>query len=373
MQPERFAKIRKMVEISKLLGEAEREEWLELMELMNDKQLLELETILMAPANKGKPLTAILGGHDEPASRASLSHIMNLPGDTHGKPVHHPEPFAALRSTQKPGVKPAVPSVAPQAHKPSFKEKLAGMLAEKELPAGKPSVPAGLPAHTSPIQPVPKPAPSAPVAATPLRSLLKLARPKEIPKHEAHLLVEKKSAVAPKPAQPASAKPAGTPLKAVAVSGGVGGPKLPDNAPAKVFDRVIKQQPGQAYKNPSAAPSQVAPQTAASAEPSGPAGKPEDAGKNQFESYTGTIDQISPEDLYDVGMDNVVDFIKDYIRSYGYHDAIFKLEKSPLYQAYIQTGLAALSGKKPQDKNIVLLTREEFEQVADLLGKIRTG
>lgn len=46
MQPERIEKIKKLVQSSALLNSSEKQDWLLLLELMNDKQLLELEKIL---------------------------------------------------------------------------------------------------------------------------------------------------------------------------------------------------------------------------------------------------------------------------------------------------------------------------------------
>lgn len=106
----RQEKIKHLIETSSLLDPAERQEWLDILESMNDKQLLDLENIL-------KP---------EPVASAPLSHIANLPKGLH------------LGVSSKPAPSPA---------SAKWLDDMKLVLSEKELPAGHPAQEHLLPEH----------------------------------------------------------------------------------------------------------------------------------------------------------------------------------------------------------------------------------
>lgn len=95
LNEQKLKQIQSMVKTATVLSEQEKIEWLALIELMNDKQVTELEEILQKP----KPVEVTL-----PASKiqsSSLSHISNLPsvlsdrkpsGEAILKPVPSPAP-----------------------------------------------------------------------------------------------------------------------------------------------------------------------------------------------------------------------------------------------------------------------------------------
>ena len=66
---QKIEKLRSEVQASRLLDDHEKADWLNLLELMNDKQISELEEILQAPAKVPAPAPVL----------PTLSHISNMP------------------------------------------------------------------------------------------------------------------------------------------------------------------------------------------------------------------------------------------------------------------------------------------------------
>ncbi|HYV33968.1 MAG TPA: hypothetical protein VE973_03935, partial [Candidatus Limnocylindria bacterium] len=71
--------------------------------------------------------------------------------------------------------------------------------------------------------------------------------------------------------------------------------------------------------------------------------------------------------------------IKNLIAKYGYHEVVFNVEKSPLYQNYIKTGSELLSNdnsfeKMENEPSLERhLSREQFEKLTDLLSQMQEG
>src|SRR6185436_11129503 len=113
-------RIENLVNTSPILSPQERMDWTELLDLMSDKQLMELEKILALVEPKASQIPA--SSQSKTAGQAAaLSHILNMPnlgaGQTQAaKPIlsHKPNELAT-----PPG---------------SFGEHLKAMLEEKELP-----------------------------------------------------------------------------------------------------------------------------------------------------------------------------------------------------------------------------------------------
>lgn len=240
MQAEKFQKIKTQVQVSTFLTQPEKAEWLELMELMNDRQLLELEKILnqaevsvkqpvllpsqpkptgvMPPAMQQRALqrTAPIAPEAAPISMLSqaglkkpapvppvpvvpkqppFSHILNLPkAQPHGE------------SRQTPPVKKIDPAAKPApipVKKPNpFFSKLKNMFEEKELPSGEHLE---LPApHFHPQ------VDKISVAALPKHPLPQAAEPKQVPVVKQNMEPQKASSdvkVEPKPNLPKVAAP----------------------------------------------------------------------------------------------------------------------------------------------------------------------
>ena len=118
---EKIEYVRKLIQESLILGDHEKSDWLNLLELMNDKQLGELEEILKvkAPA-PAQPVTPPVRPPQPAPSGMPLSHISNLPTGDGFKSVSQPKPQAPVNITPP---KPAVPKApmhqfAPVAPKP---------------------------------------------------------------------------------------------------------------------------------------------------------------------------------------------------------------------------------------------------------------
>ena len=129
MQQNQVEKIKFLVKSSSLFTDAERSEWLQLTELMNDKQLLELEKILTAarPAEKKPQPEAV-----------HLNHILNAPNAKVSTVAAQPMPIASAH--------PASPVAKQSPALLRFKNKLATIFGEKELTTSKQEFPIELPA-----------------------------------------------------------------------------------------------------------------------------------------------------------------------------------------------------------------------------------
>lgn len=141
LNEQRIEHLRLQIQASALLNDHEKADWLNLLELMNDKQLGELEEILAAPKPAPKP-----------APLPEMSHISNMPNTVAQRPAPAPAPQSAPVATKAP----AVPPVPPPP------------------PLSKPVIPRVLNPQPSP-RPVPPPAPARPVPppkTTPMNPLV---------------------------------------------------------------------------------------------------------------------------------------------------------------------------------------------------------
>ena len=105
---QRLQTIRGKIQTSTLLSDHEKSDWLNLLELMNDKQLGELEEILAAEQPTISPAPPVV------PNLPPLSHIANIPTDVTMK--HSVPPTKSVRPPQQPfpSTKPQVP-LTPQA------------------------------------------------------------------------------------------------------------------------------------------------------------------------------------------------------------------------------------------------------------------
>jgi hypothetical protein len=241
MQPEKSEQIKGLIKASRILNESERAEWLSLLELMNDKQLGELEKILnsgqrTAVREQKKPAESIEHIVDrnkqvdskpispKPASVSagfqpvrphmpSLSHIMNLPkamGGQGSSPLKQASKIPVSLPVKEP-VPPVAVSSKTIKTKQNFADKLKAIFAEKELPAGKPKNELSLPEHT--IQQ--KVAPVVPVKPKP-----EVVMPASV-KPPASKFVEEKPAVVKVPAEKPAEKPTVVTASQVIIQGPV--------------------------------------------------------------------------------------------------------------------------------------------------------
>ncbi len=331
MNSDQKEKLQKLVNTSTILNPLERQEWLQLLELMDEKQLEELERILSAnqslilnpsdfakassdkssltkQENNSPPPPLLKRGGEETMSR--FSHIVNLPkleiGDQKPAPTGS-HTFGA----GKPGFGNQQPNAA--LDKPNFAQKLKLMLAEKELATSRPEFELELPSA------IKKQEASASNQIVNLPPWLKPSSKPALPAVPKPLVyAEKKSLI---PSVPANiAKSAAKPPASV---------KVPDNRQPVVLES------------------------------------------------SGDLTSLNVTTLQSQDFSVLLKKFKNLIAKADYHDIIFNLEKSPLYQAYIRTGQELLSkqtsfeqlGAKTGGENY--LTRQQFEKLTDLLTQIQ--
>ncbi len=146
MNPEQKEKIQNLVKSSKVLTPMEREEWLALLDLMNDKQLFELQKILGSTV---KPMASTVTLKlpkvfldDKPISSfqaPKLSHILNVP--SLGGSAKQERVMAKIKKT---GAVQAKQGAVPG--KKTFLNKLKSVFSKKELKEGHPEFELELPA-----------------------------------------------------------------------------------------------------------------------------------------------------------------------------------------------------------------------------------
>jgi hypothetical protein len=103
--------IQRLIKNSKVLSEQEKIEWQALLELMNDKQVVELEEILTPKSVEPKPVASTDGGQS-----SSLSHISNLPSQLS---IHKTSPETLPTTpSSAPAPKPLPRPVAPIVSRP---------------------------------------------------------------------------------------------------------------------------------------------------------------------------------------------------------------------------------------------------------------
>ncbi|MFA5991568.1 MAG: hypothetical protein WC794_04985 [Candidatus Doudnabacteria bacterium] len=432
MQPEKIEQIKGLIKVSRILNENERAEWLSLLELMNDKQLGELEKILnsgqlSAVSEQKKPAGGIIKEEvkpisPKPASQSasfqpvrphmpSLSHIMNLPKTMDGQ-------ASSLKLSQKtmgvqavnPPIKDFSPVVAVSSKtikaKQNFADKLKAIFAEKELPAGKPKDELSLPRVTErAASPAFQPAAKVVVAdKVIIPGPVKFTKQDEA--HGGGMIISSQLSpkipetpakkilpVIPKPSvvsQPGSAK---KPESLASLSDlfkpapGLAKPASLPHATAQV-EIQENHKPGLNIEESSEKVRQdtlAAIKARMSQAPavSQPVHEPAHLKLNDAK----LLDLNWPKDL---AMLNLTGFKKDSLESFvktirhliekfGYYDVIFSLEKSPLYLCYLKTGVELMTKQQTFEtfdtgQTIdAFLNRDEFEKFTDLLRQIQAA
>lgn len=108
LNEQRIEHLRQQIQASQILESHEKADWLNLLELMNDKQLGELEEILSAPKSTASTASQ--------ASLPPLTHISNLPTEVNAPHAASPKPplFSPATQTSRPVTAqpaPAIPRV----------------------------------------------------------------------------------------------------------------------------------------------------------------------------------------------------------------------------------------------------------------------
>lgn len=371
-------KLRKLVTSSAVLNADEKQEWLALLELMNDKQLLELERILASSSPKpaAKPVamplqnisvqpqvTAPTGRvltEDLKFKKPALGHIINVPKmparDTLAAQNQKKIPSVLLSGNQQPD------------KKKSFLEKLKAMIQEPELPPGNTDLELSAPAVEI------KPKAQASLVEPVLASAVLVKQPPSVPRPApapASLVTENPQTVA-------SAK---TPQKVQTVAEilaqeAVKKSKSPEESLAglkkwpKMYD--LKEPKSQAAANAPALlnlKDKPAPVPLSSAVSQNQNAVKATLLKPQSANIREPVDLEKLEVVY-LGDNQLDKKLKDMVKHFGYHQVVGHLEKSPLYKNYLHTGQEIL--QKGQSKGSDgLLEQEYFEKTADLLRNIQ--
>ena len=407
MNPQQLEKLKGLIHTSGILNEGERAEWLTLLELMNDKQLNELEKILTSTQQTAHSRQQIVDSGEtkvkeikktaEPVKShmPSLSHIMNLPKTLDG----HAPTFKLSQKTMgtprvaMPTGKELSPAVTSKTikQKQSFGNRLKAIFAEKELPAGKPENELSLPEHRTEQIDEKK---SSVITADKMviRGPVKFSSPSgdgSLPKAE---IPGKVPPVIPKPAvlsQPLVKKiPDTAPLPSVLKP--ISKSDFPATKPASVArltsvsDKEPKHTPG---LNIQRTPEQIRQDTlTAIKQRMGEASLPKEAPPKKYINEKPVefqepknLTELTLENFQTASLENFVKAIKHLIGKYGYYEVIFNIEKSSLYKVYISTGLELMTKQEtfetfdPGQTIDLFLNREDFEKFTDLLRQIASS
>lgn len=429
-----------LIKTSPILSVSERDEWLLLLDLMNDKQLLELEKILTGAKPAPSPVAAppisqplVAKFPPRPAMAAAteqpvyLGHIINMP---------------KISSLEESGKLPAAGTAQETDKAKGFLARLKSILGEKELPPGHeeaakeleltpgkatpprgtPKIPSGFLGNSRPRPPlvrggmevgaplskggmegqikyppvVPHPTPR---TVPPIKQVHEVSKPQPmagIQNLYPHLQVGQEPAIG-KPIlkfQPESAKELPAKLADILAQSKSFSAKVPVAAPP-----VAASKPAQDFENFAGFKTSLKP-------PAKPGEEFEAKGLEKLPSFKGAFAAAQlksearetkevkeskdsrPPTLKDLmaltpakfseNNNSLIVSIKQLVKNFGFYEVIFNLEKSPLFQAYLETGLNILNGKanfesagQPADKKF--LSRAQFEQFVDFLRKIQAG
>ncbi|MBI3232420.1 MAG: hypothetical protein HYZ51_05105 [Candidatus Doudnabacteria bacterium] len=372
MQTQEIDKIRQLISTSSLLSQGEKEEWLSLAGIMNDKQLWELKSILLQNMEHGTwnmkqktsppPNLSPQGGGIK-MGIPPLTHIMNLPK---AGTVVFPKSVSSFKFQ--------VSKTEEQAGKQAgFWKKVKDILAEKELLPGHPEAvkELELPAPKQYQAPGPKHPEIGIPSATPLTRGGKLeTRPLLVPRP---VVANSDKVSKPPPLPPLAARPVynayvkePAPAESPAIFKAV--KNIPEGdslfVPGLQDTRILMQAKlSEKHENPKTPP-------VSHPEPM----KPELVARpaNQQSIPINSLETASQINKADLSKD-IVKGLKNLSSRFGYHKVEMALEKSPLFKLYINTGLRALSGKGSLDDSRAgeQLNREEFEKFVDVLRSIK--
>lgn len=402
MQQRQIDNLKVLINASPILSEVERDEWRQLMEVMNDKQLLELEHILTA--YKKPNISVEVAPHSAPIS---LSHIVNLPKSAPSTPRELPKPQ---------------PAVLVQKKSSGFAEKLKNMLREKDLPAAQ--SPVRLEDHSE-VAPAPQIV-LRPIVSEPKKPSSGISKPKPVSVPVIKPLSRVEPAVKsklPEGTGPVQAGLRNFPMQSLGVN------KVPENTTININNSVVSIEPVKVSPNKVLGDIQI-PQIrevvkTQSSDTSVTQNEKKDA--NSFRAgLTDTnvlltakflkeqedlknkeilekkarearpsLSTLKPLRPLSVKVESIEDVknlsgeiwhsedhaslqkaISGIIARYGYHETVFQLEHSALYEMYINTGLKILKDASnfemlEKEGSQTYLSRNDFEEFTDLLRKIQ--
>lgn len=388
MNSDQTEKLKGLINSSPILNDDERQEWLTLLGLMNDKQAAELEKILTAaatPASSTVTMSAALGRQSSALGTGGLSGRVG--GGQEPTPAGPIVNFPKIREVDS-----SLPQVErkqqPQMTEPktSFLGKVQAVLMEKELPPG----------HPEAVKELELPSPKARTAPAPsmskgpdrdlqrsnviagmhhIQNLPAVFRTKAA---SPQFPVKDKLPTVPKPPHVKSQ----TPIETVVA----GRPTAKGNVnPSDQKGDKEEQSLGAPFVN------QVSQRTLKTGLEKWPEFKQGAMSAGILKTHEGlkleNLSEVCTLSASEFSHHFVEDFehkLKVLIQKHGYYNVLFNLEKSPLYAAYLNTGMQILSNRSDFEKIQSLensghlaernfLSQSEFENFADLLRRIQTG
>lgn len=334
MLQERYDKLIRLIQDSSILSPRERAEWSALLELMNDKQINELEKILLDAENQ-----------DQAVRPAPV-----VPKALPAKPPQAVTPESLLKNLQP--AKPIRP--LEDVKRASQPTRIRDILAEKELPPGHPNPMQELelpnPADRNKPEVLPSPAPPIAKPAMPTSPIAKPRAGLEPSLDLSSLLAKKLSSQPPVPGRVLPKPPV---------------PKVP-------IKPVVSSQVQREGKNVGVMLDKVR-----GLEGAGKVFEPAQPAQHLIRPrFYEKPNIVSLQSLVQLTLDNftankaieLLEPIKQLIRQYGYYETRSYLEQSPLYQAYVDTGAKVLGGQADFVQEWEgLMNQPDFEMFADLL------
>lgn len=340
-------KIRNLINQSEILTAVEKAEWLGFLELMNDKQLLELEEIL-----SGSQKTE----HTSIVTPVLKTSVKNLPDpNQQGKPIthylSHEEPKAAVKSQlphlghilNMPSVPKKTEAKLPEAKtiksKTGFFQRLSNIFQEKELPSGINEHELALP--NPDLEPV-------------KNSIGKIEVIGSIAK-----------AVKSKPGESAlNSKAYG--LKKLPNMINVSGQQEEKTPSAFKTSATSELQPASKSQLPQAVSNMQAAQAVSSVN------LRSRAGQNKNIKNLEELSLLTIQDLEEGDLNQLIKNIQNLVKQKNVHEALKHLEESPMYKSYMETGKKALLNDSFENlEEQGLINQEQFEMVADLLRQVK--
>jgi len=422
-------KIRPLVKSSVLLNETERQEWLMLLELMNDKQLVELQRILEPASQLASKQYAVNSTQQETQAKISatagttsvipekeesprLKHILNFPStpasrhrdvtsevfvndkvkaeDTLSSDFANQPPHKATGGQEASSDKPVFArskSEGKEIAKSGFLSSLKNVLGKKELKPG----------HAEFQLELSSSVPQSGTMADKKNKNVEIPDALKTILHHKDLghpaVLKQLPPVVPAPAKKltesvpakvvlpiAKSKPISFSSPVNKFVPGVQLPNLPEGASVKGLDKARPEKPREEISLPK--------KPLASEIPG-----------NKVEIKSGTIEprtqlkpsysnlklknledatKLSPAVLESVDINEMAKKIKSLMDSEGYYQTIFSLEKSALFKQYLLTGLDSLYKEVSveelaQEHPNQYLTKEQFEKFTDLLMVSQSG
>jgi len=381
MSDEKIAQLKQQVLASPVLSLQERQEWLLMLPLMNDKQQADLETILRAPVKSPQPMPTsvppVSSPQQMPKAQApvaapplqprtsfvppKLTHIANIPPVVEAK--RESQSFSGNSA-------PVSGNQAPSSNRPQTKlawdKEIQRELSEPELPAPKQNL-------VVPLQPKPAQADlsAGPKLGPIVAKLQAVTQPQP-------------SIVSPPKVSSVSTQPLVSAITSAAAPTPVGGlptPPPPPRPPSPNQKPELEPKPSttprddfwSALLEPKRAQSYMpATLSKAAARVTGPVitaiVSPAD------------ISLLSIESLREMSPKLIIDSIQKMVRDQGYDTILALFERSPLYEAYLAGGSMALEknmtfeqyAEAKTDKDLPL-SRSEFEMIADVLKNIQVN